>query len=315
MVKGNKRLFDEYSGKIQYGLIISSRGCPYSCRFCYGANTFREVRSAEDVFRDMKTLYEMYGCRLFLFTDPDFIMNKPKDIARISQLCDLILQFPKPFKMIVEIRCEIIPKLSEELLDKMIRAGVSVINLGLEKGCPDRLKWIMKGSLLEDQEKAIKTLRDASNRVGVPLIINGTFVLGGQGETLKQTMQTVLRAFRLDIDGAKFFPLEIYPGTKVYEDAITNNIIEDSLDPFLKPPQPLIYASSKFQRRWLLTLAKITNKLLDIRQNHRLKKISIEQFENLTNEFNKSETNGTPEDFVSLHEQYLKKALKIGGTQ
>ena len=105
-------------------------------------------------------------------------------IERISQLINLIEKSPIKFKFIIEIRVDVINRISIEILEKMMIAGFIEFNLGLEKGTDAALQYFQKHITTQDQRSAILKLRKVSAQIGIPIIINGTFILGGPDEKL-----------------------------------------------------------------------------------------------------------------------------------
>ena len=70
--------------------IITSRGCPYQCTFCFHGifgHRYR-ARTAENVFREIELLYQQYNIKGFVFEDDTFVLDK----KRVYRLCDLITE-------------------------------------------------------------------------------------------------------------------------------------------------------------------------------------------------------------------------------
>ena len=70
--------------------LISSRGCPYKCSFCY--NTFTNqgrylLRSSESVISEMDYWHQLFGITSFTFMDDNFLINEKRalDILRTSE--------------------------------------------------------------------------------------------------------------------------------------------------------------------------------------------------------------------------------------
>ena len=70
--------------------LISSRGCPYKCSFCY--NTFTNqgrylLRSSESVIAEMDYWHQLFGNASFTFMDDNFLINEKRalDILRTSE--------------------------------------------------------------------------------------------------------------------------------------------------------------------------------------------------------------------------------------
>lgn len=253
------RYFDVYLGDrfspFLFGVIVGSRGCPYRCSFCSPGK--RKLHTPKYLFDQMVDLYNRFDYRLFVFFDPLFTSAAENEQKRIAEFCDLLLDSRYNFKYLIEIRADVIIHLHEDLLVNMIKSGCAQFNLGLEKGTDDALAKIMKGITIEDHYVAINKIRQASEKAGRDVLINGTFILGGPGETKKDVYHTFLHAFSLDLDGFIFFPLEIHPGTQIYEEAIKNHIIEPKLASYLDEMQYPLYATSKLSSDYLQRMAKI----------------------------------------------------------
>ncbi|MDY6864039.1 MAG: radical SAM protein, partial [Thermodesulfobacteriota bacterium] len=74
---------------LEEAILLTSRGCPYRCVFCYTPNAFkRKVRfhSIERVVGEIEWIYRK-GVKKFWFADPSFSIN----IERVDQLMEEIL--------------------------------------------------------------------------------------------------------------------------------------------------------------------------------------------------------------------------------
>jgi len=105
----------------------------------------------------------------------------------------------------------------------MKRAGCRRVAYGIESGSQKLLDNIKKGITLEQIEKAIKLTEKAK------IEIIAFFILGLPGETKELTQQTIDFAKKLNPDYVKFNLAVPYPGTKMYEDAIKEELLK-SLD-------------------------------------------------------------------------------------
>jgi radical SAM superfamily enzyme YgiQ (UPF0313 family) len=94
MKKYRQNYFDIYGfkirgfGKIHTSTLITSRGCPYSCTYCYKGmwgNKWRG-RSAENIVSELMTLYEAYDINGFVFNDDTFVLDK----KRVYEFCHLL---------------------------------------------------------------------------------------------------------------------------------------------------------------------------------------------------------------------------------
>ncbi len=68
--------------------LITSRGCPRRCSFCYNTFTAKGsymLRSAESVVEEMHHWHEVTQCSTFGFIDDNFLINEDRAIAIISE--------------------------------------------------------------------------------------------------------------------------------------------------------------------------------------------------------------------------------------
>ncbi len=260
----NKTYFDDFLAfsNPSFGIIMGSRFCPYNCSFCASstsAKRIRKARPAKSVFEEMKILNEKYDFSFFVFFDPLFTTSSIAEINRINELCDLILNSNCNFRYTIEIRADVINKLPINLLEKMIMSGCTEFNFGLEKGSNIALQRFQKKMTIEEHKKAIKKLRKISVNCEKEILINGTFILGGPEETIQDIKDTLIHGFTLDLDGIKFFPLEIHQGTKLYDEAIKSKILEHGLEPYLDENNYPIYETSTLSKVYLINIQKLTD--------------------------------------------------------
>ena len=88
--------------------IVSSRGCPFHCKFCDTSTFSARVRhySPKEVFRMMKHLHDTYGVRHIMFVDDLFLASK----LRTEELCNMILDSGLKMTWTCTARAAIKPK-------------------------------------------------------------------------------------------------------------------------------------------------------------------------------------------------------------
>jgi radical SAM superfamily enzyme YgiQ (UPF0313 family) len=190
--------------------LITSRGCPYHCIYCYSffGKKFRG-RSPQHVFNEMFLLYNNYGIREFVIWDDTFTM----DIQRSKDICDLIIR--SGLKITIQLRGGIrVERMDEELMSKLKQAGVETICVGIESAVW-RIQKLMKKNL--HIEKVNEFLR-LSKKYGITSI--GLMMLGFPGETLREMRESIRWASRSLLDYTYFSIVTPYPGTELYEIAI-----------------------------------------------------------------------------------------------
>jgi len=108
-------------------IMLTSRGCPHRCIYCYTPHAFKHKVSFHSVDRVIEEIrwIRKKGVRRLWFADPN-ISFKP---ARLIGLLDRILTEGLETEMWVQTRADLV---NPEVMKKMKRAGVSTIAFGLE---------------------------------------------------------------------------------------------------------------------------------------------------------------------------------------
>jgi len=190
--------------------MITGRGCPYSCSFCY-RNFGRRLRhrSVENVVREMREVVDRYGIGHIDFLDE--IFNADRDY--VTELCRRIIEERFRLSWRCTGRANLVDR---ELLQLMYEAGCRWIGYGIESGSQKMLDGMGKRQRVEDVERSIRLARDAG------MIVTGTFILGLPGET-EQTIQETEQFFvRNRIFNVPFFPVP-YPGTHLFDECREKN--------------------------------------------------------------------------------------------
>lgn len=201
---------EEYTMKIQ-GLpattIITSRGCPFSCVYCNKSvfgNKFR-ARSPRNIVDEIKEITKTYGIKAFLFVDDTFTY----DYKRTEGICDLIIKE----KLGIIWRCWTrSDKVDKNLIKKMYEAGCTEMSFGIESGNQQVLNKIRKGTLVEQNEKAIKWAREMG------IYVKAFFMIGLPGESMNTVKDNLEFIKKADPNNVDFYIMTPFPSTKVWDD-------------------------------------------------------------------------------------------------
>ena len=185
--------------------VLTSRGCPYGCRFCHGLFGRQvRVRSPEHVLAELCLLYERDGVREFHIIDDIFNLD-PDRAGRIcdgivAEGLDIAIAFPNG------LRADI---LEPTLIEKLERAGTYKIHFGFESSSP-RLQQLTGKGL--DIPRALATISQVAR---TRILVGAYFMLGLPTETEEEARATIACAASSDLDAAYFFKTTLYPGTEL----------------------------------------------------------------------------------------------------
>ena len=190
-------------------VMLSSRGCPYSCCFyCpYPVNSGKKVRlrSIENVIGEMEYLKNKYGIRAVDFRDPIFTLNKERTLKFSHELIKKNLN--------IIWSCETrIDCLDEDLLKTMYQAGLRHLNSGVESASKEVLKKSSRLPIeINHQNKIISFCH------GRGISIAAFYIIGMGGDTEESVSATIDYAKKLNTLVAQFTISTPYPGTAFFE--------------------------------------------------------------------------------------------------
>lgn len=206
--------FDKYytssrslAGRNSHYVIMSSRGCPYSCAFCMQV-LGREIRrrSPESVVYEIERSVKQYGAHTIFFADEIFLYNDKLTYETLELIKKRNL--PKYIRWRALTRVNIV---TEELMRAAKDAGCFLLELGIESGSNKILKDLNKQITVEQAERTVEIIK----KVGIGVSAN--FILGHPNETLETLKATVNLAVGLNTDILAVGIMVPYPGTKIYE--------------------------------------------------------------------------------------------------
>ena len=189
--------------------VLSSRGCPYNCSFCFKGivgRTYRQ-RSPANIVAELKQLIEHYGARNFYFIDDLFTL----DVRRLDALMDAFLEEVPGIRWQCLARVD---RVTPAILEKMYRAGCREIHYGIESGNPEILAATAKHIKLEQVEQAVAWTEAAG------IASKGYFMLGLPGDNEETMRQTIEFAARLPLTEAMFSIATPFPGTRMWDDLV-----------------------------------------------------------------------------------------------
>jgi anaerobic magnesium-protoporphyrin IX monomethyl ester cyclase len=206
-------------------LLITGRGCPFNCKFCFKTESLYRRRSAENVVQELEYLSSL-GITAVDFEDDLFTANR----KRCVKICQLIREAGLNLDLKVRSRVDTI---DEEILDEMRRSGVKAIVFGIESGSQRILAAMGKKTSVERNFQVIQMAKKAGMRCHADILIGYP---GEDAESLAETKKFLLKARPTSMLLSIMTP---FPCTQVYDDAKADGSIvgEWSLDgrqPYIK---------------------------------------------------------------------------------
>jgi len=201
--------------KVNYSFeIYTSKGCPFSCTYCYKISG-RKVRRRriDDIISEIDFIKTTYGMDRFCFVDDCFATDR----KWLEEFCREFRKLGVRFRFQAAIKI-----LDEEMLELLKGAGLSGVSMGIESASPAILAEYNKKHDVEKAERLISWMREND------IQYNATFIIGSFGEsdeTVRMTRDFLLKmGFR---DNFQLFFLTPYPGTALYERAVREGYIAD----------------------------------------------------------------------------------------
>ena len=183
--------------------LVTSRGCPFKCTYCHDIfDKSIQYRSPKAVVDEIEYLINKYGVREFHIVDDVFNVNmkRAKIVldAIIQKNLNIHISFPNG------LRADFF---DDELIDKMQRAGVYRMALGIESGSQRIQDMIQKDLDINIISGVVEKLTRAR------MSVHGFFMLGFPSETRKEMEATIDFACDLGLTTANFSLVIPNPGT------------------------------------------------------------------------------------------------------
>jgi radical SAM superfamily enzyme YgiQ (UPF0313 family) len=198
--------------------IIAGRGCLYNCAFCkpgedylFGKRTRR--RSVDSVIAELHELVDAYDIASFMFHDDCLT----EDRAWVTEFTEAYVAegFEMPF--FCQSRADIIVK-HEDMVARMAEAGLRGYFIGFESGNERVLRFIRKGTTVEQNREAARICRKYDIKIWA------NYMMGLPTETKDEVMDTVrmMKAIDPDYYSPAFFTP--HPGTDLYEYVVQHDL-------------------------------------------------------------------------------------------
>ncbi len=201
--------------------IITARGCPFSCNFCYHYDSFMQ-RDIEDVLDEMQYLMKTYHINGFYIED-DLLMSSEK---RVIEFCEGIIRRNLRIKYTVTGRFNIV---NQTILEALKKTGCITIFYGGESGDQKILDNMKKGINIDQIYNGVHMTR----QMGIFCRVGFMF---GQPletlETLNNTLNLIKNLAYGNYEERYIYGCIPFPKSELYNYCIENALLKDEEDFF-----------------------------------------------------------------------------------
>lgn len=187
-------------------MIMSTRGCPYSCTFCYRLYGKKlRLRSPFKVIEEIEAIIDLAHPKSIAIVDATFGTNRKHS----EELMDLIIQkgINKKINWSAHTRVDIG---DYEFFAKMKEAGCNYVGFGIESGDENILETTEKNITVRE----IKASVEAARKAGLATV--GYYILGHPNETKTMAKKTIDLSVKLKTDMVTYGIMVPWPGTEIY---------------------------------------------------------------------------------------------------
>jgi len=200
--------------------IITSRGCPYNCTYCFNA-VWRKIyqgkgkivrrHSVNYIIDEIQYVKERWPLSFIKFYDDIFTY----------QADSWLVEFSKKYKKNIGLPFFILTRadlLSEDVVKLLKYAGCHTISMSIEAGNPEIRKKMLKRYMTNEQ---IIKAHHLCEKYSIYTFTN--CIIGLPGTTIDNDMESVELPIKSKISWAEFPIFYPYPGTELGQYAIKNN--------------------------------------------------------------------------------------------
>lgn len=208
-----------------YQSVMTSRGCPYSCSFCYlSLYKKRKYRTIphETVLKDLDSLQ---GEEILIITDENFIGYSEADIADRTALLKKMTE--RNYRFVWGCQTSVNIAEHQELLKLMFRAGCRIVFIGFESADQESLVQLNKRHNIGINYKEV------INRVHHEKIaVVASFILGMDNQSNVYHKHAIKELKKIKADFVRVFYMTAWPGTRLFKELERQNRINYNWDIF-----------------------------------------------------------------------------------
>lgn len=208
MMRGERSMF-----------VMTARGCPFKCNFCYRMDEGYRTRKPESIIEEIQILKNNYNVSYIAFLDELFMGS----IKRTLELCEIFIKAKLDIKWFCSGRLNYA---KPEVLKLMKKAGCVFISYGIESLDEGTLKAMNKALTVKQITDGIENTIQAGISPGFNIIF------GNIGEPLEALQKGVEFLLKYDDHSQlrTIRPVTPYPGSELYYYAIKHGLLKSCED-------------------------------------------------------------------------------------
>ena len=229
-------------GDVAYASVMFSRGCPFKCDYCHiskelsGSNSgdVRSLRlkSLSRIIEEINILKDI-GIKYVFIEDDSLLAKKKRAITIFYKLMEMNLELADVNGINLAHLCTKVNGkfcVDDELLEVMAAAGFKKLSFPVESGSQRILDKYATGKLDLEKHDVAALIRKAKE---LKMEIGGAYTFGYPDETYSEMISTFNLARKhmaAGLDYANFVYITPFPGTKLYDMAVSEGILLFDLD-------------------------------------------------------------------------------------
>jgi anaerobic magnesium-protoporphyrin IX monomethyl ester cyclase len=239
LLKGNyaRNIYWRAGARGATAIIVSSRGCPYQCRFCFKVASRARYRDAASVHAEIEQIASM-GIRNIHFMDDLLVVN----LKRVKEIFD-------PIDPKLGIRFKVrarVDSINDEIVEYLASKGVREIACGFESGSAKMLALMNKRTSPEQNCEAVRIIK----KHGLKVFADIFFMYPGETrETVDETLKFLWEARPTYAMWGIFVP---FSGTPIVAELKEKGLIEGQFSLGQRPRVRYDYMSEEEHKNLLV---------------------------------------------------------------
>ena len=198
--------------------MLTSRGCPFSCKFCVESlpvGKKHRAHSPARIIAELDHILRNYDVEAIYFLDEGFLTNEP----RVREFCEIMIRdgYNQKVKWAAQVRVDV---LDQDLLRLMKEAGCIQLECGFETAS-DRLLQNVNKKTSQQKNREIVALIKANGIRCLAYIIAGL-----PGETEEELQASVDFIKTSGVDAVSFAQFVPHPGSVFYNELTQRGVLQ-----------------------------------------------------------------------------------------